>query len=232
MSVKNNLKQIQEEFKDDEKLLESAFKLERFYRKYKYYMFAIVAFLVLWFGYSQLVSYQKERQTQKTSMIYDQLLKDPQNQVLLDNLKANSKDLFSLYKYAQAVKQGDKRVLEGLKNSQNPLIKILVDYQFASYSQNLEDLQKMHTTPMRDLAILQEVYLLQKEGRFLEARVLLEQIQKTSNIYPIASLLKHYGILVDPNLESKSTNNQGVTNQKTDKSIVQTNDIKDKNDKK
>lgn len=223
MSVKSNLKQIQEEFKNDEKMLENAFKLERFYRKYKYYIFIAIAFLVLWFGYSQFASYQDEKQAQKTTIIYDKLLKDPQNQALLDSLKKNSSDLFDIYEYAQALKEGNKENLERLKSSQNSMIKILADYQFASFSQNLEDLEKNHTTPMRDLAILQEAYLLQKKGKVLESRALLDQIQINSSVYLMANLLKHYGILMQPNSQSQSKIKQDTINQEKDKNTAKIN---------
>lgn len=223
MSVKSNLKQIQEEFKNDEKILENAFKLERFYRKYKYYIFMVIVCLALWFGYSQFASYQDEKQAQKTAIIYDELLKDPQNQALLDSLKKNSKDLFDLYEYAQALKEGNKENLERLRSSQNPMIKILADYQFASFSQNLGDLEKNHTTPMRDLAILQEAYLLQKKGKVLESRALLEQIQINSSIYLMANLLKHYGILMQTNSQDQAKIKQDTFNQEKDKNTTKAN---------
>ena len=51
-SVKSDaiLQGIKQEFEQDEKILESAFRLERLVKKYKYYLIALVVLIVAWVG--------------------------------------------------------------------------------------------------------------------------------------------------------------------------------------
>ncbi|PAF48488.1 hypothetical protein BKH46_00835 [Helicobacter sp. 12S02634-8] len=204
MGIKNNIKQVQEEFRGDEKLLESAFKLERLYRKYKYVLWVIVLVLLAWFGYSKFAAYQQQKQAQKTTAIYNEVLKSPENQALLDELKKSSPDLYDLYTYAQALQNGDQKALLALKDSQNPIIKDLATYQYASYTQNLTELEKLNTTPMKDFAILQEAYLLYTKNQIPQAKSLLDQIDRTSSVYQIAAILKHYGVFEAQNTTPKA----------------------------
>ncbi|PAF52652.1 hypothetical protein [Helicobacter sp. 13S00477-4] len=192
MGVKNNFKQIQQEFKGDEKILESAFKLEKLYKKYKYFLYLLAIVLIIWFGYYKFSDYIDEKQAQKTSTIYSQLLKNPNNQALLDDLKDNSSDLYDLYLYSQALRDGDKKTLYSLKTSKNTIIKMLSDYQYASYVKNLEGLEKMNSTPIKDFAILQEAYLLYEQNKIPEAKTLLNDIQPSSSVFQIVTILKHY----------------------------------------
>ncbi|MDO7253831.1 hypothetical protein [Helicobacter cappadocius] len=228
MSIKDNIKQIQEEFKGDEKILESAFKLERFYNKYKYILFAIIIALLVWFLYYQFSIYQENKKAQNITQIYNQLLKDPNNQALLDNLKSKSKDLYDLYRYTQAMKNADVKELKeiidsrGSMDKKNPdIIKILAEYQYASYLKNPQALQAMTDTGMKDFSILQEAYLLQQNGKIQEAQNLLNQISASSSTFQIANLLKHYGVKdfssiekIKNNLNKESTNNEDKSDKK------------------
>ncbi|PAF42257.1 hypothetical protein [Helicobacter sp. 11S03491-1] len=218
MSIKKNIKQIQEEFKGDEKILENAFRLERLYKKYKYFLFAIIIALIVWFVYAKFSSYNAEKQAQQTTTIYNKLLKNPNNQALLDELKNSSRDLYNLYEYAQALKDGDKQTLQKLSESKNIIIKNLATYQYASYSEDPEKLESMSKTPMKDLAILQAAYLLDKQNKIIEARTLLDQIDRISPTYQIASILKHYGVEKNISIPASPTNlNQKNTEEKSDK---------------
>lgn len=220
MSIKNNIKQIQEEFKGDEKILESAFKLERLYYKYKYVLFAIIAILVVWFAYHEFSSYHKNKKAIAATQIYNQLTKDPNNQALLDDLKANSKDLFDLFEYSQALKNADTKKLKSIIDSRtstdkNPdIIKIMADYQYSSYLKNYQGLQNAANTGMKDLALLQQAHLLQQNSKTQQAQNLLDQIIHSTLPSPslqIAVLLKHYGVSDHSNLEdTKSVLNSSV----------------------
>ncbi|PAF41525.1 hypothetical protein [Helicobacter sp. 11S02596-1] len=203
MDIKNNIKQIQEEFKGDEKILENAFRLERLYSKYKYLLWLLLLAVIIWVGYYNVSQFLAEKHAQKTTAIYNELLKNPNNQALLDELKASSRDLYDLYTYAQALKDGDEKTLGTLRDSKNPIVKILADYQYASYAKNIQDLQNLNTTPMKDFSIIQIAYLLYGENKIPQAKALLNEIDRTSSVYQIASILKHYGVssLQSPNPE-------------------------------
>ena len=46
--LSKDLESIKNEFQNDEKLLENAFKLERFFKKYKFVLLGIVSINILW----------------------------------------------------------------------------------------------------------------------------------------------------------------------------------------
>ncbi|WP_163498605.1 hypothetical protein [Helicobacter suis] len=193
MAIKQDLKQIQEEFKSDEKLLEGAFKLERFYKQYKYVLWAILAFLLLWFGYTKFLDMQKESRIKKITAIYNEVLQNPQNVAVLARLKTIAPKLHDLYLYAKALKNQDEKTLESLKHSTSPLVQTLASYYYASYTQDLKTLQSLNLPGLSDFITLQKAYLLQnKPNAAKQIQQILATIPPTSNLYQIATLMRHY----------------------------------------
>ncbi|WP_163534913.1 hypothetical protein [Helicobacter suis] len=193
MAIKEDLKQIQEEFKSDEKLLEGAFKLERFYKQYKYVLWAILAFLLLWFGYTKFLDMQKESRIKKITAVYNEVLQNPQNVAVLARLKTIAPKLHDLYLYAKALKNQDKKTLESLKQSTSPLVQTLSSYYYASYTQDLKTLQTLNLPGLGDFIAIQKAYLLQnKPDSAKQIQQILATIPPTSSLYQMAILMRHY----------------------------------------
>lgn len=193
MDIKKNWQQVQEEFKGDEKLLESAFRLEKLYHRYKYILWLGVAVVVLWIAYTRFLEYKQEKKSQEITAIYNEVLQNPSNVAVLDRLKQASQSLYDLYTYAQALKNKDTKTLQSLSHSTNPLVRSLSSYYYASYQRDLKALQTLNLPAMYDLIALQRAYLLQKESNHAqEVQRILSAITPTSNLYQIATLLKHY----------------------------------------
>ncbi|WP_104707899.1 hypothetical protein [Helicobacter ailurogastricus] len=193
MEIKQNLKQVTEEFKSDEKLLESAFRLEKLYNKYKYVLWALVALALAWLGYTKFLEMQKDKRAQKITTLYNEVLANPNNAAPLERLQEQAPQLAELYSYSQALKNKDIKTLDALSHAKNPLVKALASYHSASYNRDLKALQALNLPALQDFINLQKAYLLQddpKAGK--EIKTLIDTISPTSELYQMATLLKHY----------------------------------------
>ncbi|WP_233707964.1 hypothetical protein, partial [Helicobacter bizzozeronii] len=193
MDIKKNLKQVQEEFRGDEKLLESAFRLEKLYHKYKYVLLVVVVGVVLWVAYMKFLEHKQEKKNQEITAVYNEVLQNPSNVAVLDRLKQTSQELYDLYTYAQALKSQDTQALLKLENSPNSLVRALATYYYASYQKDLKTLQMLNLPKMQDLIALQKAYLLYQEHKQpQEIQKVLGVIDPTSSLYQVVSILKHY----------------------------------------
>lgn len=222
MSLRSNLKQVKEEFKSDEKMLENAFRLEILWRRYRKYVY--VALLcgvcgLVWLGVS---SYMQAKRAQEASAAYAILAKDSQNKEALESLRKASPQFYDVYRYFHA--NGDRAVYEELKTSQNALIKGLAQYELATlelgemiggkdmahadFSKVFHALEGVEYTALKDLGILQEAYVLIKQDKITEAHQKLALIAEGSPFFGEALALRHYGLIdsasLQPNAESKS----------------------------
>ncbi|WP_299328975.1 hypothetical protein [uncultured Helicobacter sp.] len=201
-SVKSDaiLQGIKQEFEQDEKILESAFRLERLVKKYKYYLIALVVLIVAWVGYRSVYGVMTENKAQKISALYTELTQNPDNTLLQDQLQAESKGLYDLYTLMRIdlAQEGAETHLKELVDSPNPLVRELATYELASLKQ--ENLSQVSGV-MADFAKIQQAYLYLSKNQIPEARKELESIGLDSALYGIASQMKHYGITKYP-LES------------------------------
>ena len=187
---------IKQEFQQDEKLLESAFKLEHFVKKYKCYLIALVAVVLVWLGYAAIYNTMQENRAQKISTLYDELLQNPNNELLQNQLKEQARGLYDLYQLSRLdLTQGAESTLQELASSSNPLVKELASYDLASLKQ--QGLDKV-SGELADLAAIQQAYLLLQEDKIQEARARLDVIKPDSGLYGIAMQMKHYGIIAHP----------------------------------
>lgn len=196
-SNKAILQGIKQEFEQDEKILESAFRLERLVKKYKYYLIAFAVLIIAWVGYRSVYGAIEERRAEKISAIYSELANDPDNSLLQTQLKAESKELYDLYTLMRLdlAKPDTQATLQELTSSPNPLVKEIATYELASLKQ--ENLSQVGGA-MGDFAKIQQAYLYLSKKQILEARKELESIAPDSALYGIVSQMKHYGIAEFP----------------------------------
>jgi len=189
MSIKDELHLVKEELSSDEKILESAFKLERVYKKYKYLIWGVVIGLVLFFGgRAAWGSYQQSKRLAANDALLT-LLNDPKNSAALEKLKTNNPALFDLYSLSTAMKEGSVDALKGMENSHDALIADLARYHAAVWQDKATD-----STYYHDLSIVEEAYLALKAGDKTAARSKLALLDEQSPVAKIAQLLKHYAM--------------------------------------
>lgn len=232
MSVENNLHEVKEKLAKDQNLLVSAFRLETFYKKYKKYLLIIVL-LVISFGiYKGIVVYQEHRTTEQANellnKLYSKTISDDERKSVESKLATVKPTLYDFYRYTKLqnlsslqLKSDDNlAILKELGQSKNPLIAALANYQYASFSENLEMLENFKTdiAPiLSDRAKFQAAYLYMQNNNIKKAHEILNTIQPNENnqiVAQMASLLKHYGVSKEGQNTPENKDKQNTTTTK------------------
>ncbi len=188
MSIKDGLNEIKEELSSDEKLLEQAFHLEKFYKKHKVKILGTLALvIVLGLGYS-INNYLQQQKLLAANKALLTLQKDPTNKKALEELKSNNKKLYTLFVYSNAVDNENVKPLKSLKGD-DELLEDIINYHKAVLESKTTDSKYYY-----NLALIEKAYLLIKEGKKDKAKSILMQIPKNSPVAPVASMLEHYTI--------------------------------------
>jgi predicted negative regulator of RcsB-dependent stress response len=188
MSLKESLNEVKQELSNDEKLLEQAFHLERFYKKNKTKILATVALIIIAVAGYNLNSYLKNQKLEAANSALMTLQKDPNNKDALQTLKSKNPKLYTLYKYSHAVNSQDAKALQAL-NSSDELISDIINYHKAALQNKAND-SKYYA----NLALVEKAYALIKSGKKSEAKNILAKVPKNSALAPVARLMEHYTI--------------------------------------
>lgn len=241
MSIEKNLHEVKDRLTKDQNLLVSAFKLEAFYKKYKNFLFLIIALLVLFGAYKGISAYNEHKtNTQANELmntLYSKNITEEDRKKTEELLATIKPDLYDFYRYTQLQNlsllqlKSDENlaILEQLSKSSNELIATLANYQYAVFSEKLELLENFESDSMpllRDRARFLAAYLYMQNNNTQKAHEILESIQPRDNnrlVTEMATLLKHYG------LDSKSlpTQNTDVSKEDTAKLPVEANKTKE-----
>ena len=192
MSIKNNFDYIKNEISNDGQLLENTLKLEIFYKKYKYIIWTILVVVVFGGISYQLYSYYNEKNIQKYSEIYSKLLNDASNTSLQDELKRGNPKLYDLFMLQQALKDGNINQFMETKDSKSNVVSSIASYHIGSFERDISVLKNVDKYTIGDLSKLQQAYILINENKINDAKIILGEISKDSNLADFASLLSHY----------------------------------------
>lgn len=186
MSIKDDVNYVKKELSGDEKILESAFKIEELYKKYKFVIWGVVAALILAFAGKTGMDAMHEAKLADANKAFLTLQAKADDTEALQTLKAKNPALFELFSYAQAVKNKDVKALNGLAGSSNAVIADSSKYVAATLENKSSD-SKLY----KEMALLEEAYLAIKAGDTKSAKEKLELIDERSSFSMLASLLKH-----------------------------------------
>ncbi len=199
MSIKQNLETIKEEFKSDEKIFESAFKIERIFRRYKWVFIGIIAiFIILWI-YTGIKNILEEKNAKEASKIYTQLQQE-YSANLFEQLEKKAPNLAEFLLLRKAVQNGDEEALQKLSNSKIAFISDFAKYQNAMLQKDINKLASINGA-FSDLAKFEQAFLLIQDKKTIQAQELLQSIPQDSSIKELSKLLAHYGILEIPSKE-------------------------------
>lgn len=194
MSIKNNLDYIKNEFGNDEKIIENAFKLEILYKRYKYIIWTIGALIVVAILFYGIHIFYKEANAQKYSSIYSSLLENPANEELKNKLQKGNLELYNMFILQQALLNGNIADLEYVSKQKDNLISTIALYHLGSFDRSVEILGKVNKDPLGDLSKFQQAYGLINENKISEAKIILDSIPQNSSLNQMAKLLSHYTI--------------------------------------
>lgn len=187
MSLKDNLKSIKTDLNTEEKMIENFIRSERLIKKYKIYIFLIAIIAIVWFAINFGISEVEEYNKKESNRIYTQLLKYPNDESLLKQLKQKNVNLYAVFLINEIQKDNNNTNLKNqLKtissNSElNPLLQNIIFAFLGEKSIFLKDYDK-----------LLEACKLLEENKIGQADVLLSQINENSSLKQIAKNLKHY----------------------------------------
>jgi hypothetical protein len=177
---------IKRELSSDEKLLESAFKLETVYKKYKFVIWGIAIALVLFFAGTKIMEAMNQNRLEEANSAFLTLQEKADDAKALALLKEKNLALYEFFTYAQAAKNKDVKVLSGLTKSSNEFISDASKYSIATIEKKLTD-----STLYKEMALLEGAYLAIKAGDIKSAKEKLELIKERSPLSSLAQLLNH-----------------------------------------
>ena len=189
MSIKDELSYVKEELSSDEKLLENAFKVERFYKRHKIKIWAVVVLLVAGVGGNLLVDAYTQHQLMKANSALIKLLNQPNNREALEELKSYNPKLYNLYSYSKAVDSRDIDTLQRVNKSGDTLLADLSQYHINILKSKAGD-SKYYS----DLSALERAYEALKAGNKGQAKTILATIGENSPVAGVAKYLRHYTI--------------------------------------
>ncbi|EAK1703859.1 hypothetical protein DTA65_04255 [Campylobacter jejuni] len=187
MGLKDNLKAVKNELNTEEQFIENFIKGERFIRKYKFYISAVVIILVAWFAGNFIISKINDYKTKEANEIYANLIQDPSNKNLLEQLKNKNTNFYAIFLLKENINDFNNTTLQNelkqiYNNAQtNTLLKNIIALSLGDKSIFLKNYDK-----------LLEAYKLLEQNKIEEANVLLSQIKENSSLNQIAKNLKHY----------------------------------------
>ncbi|EOI9306862.1 hypothetical protein ACXPCG_002179 [Campylobacter jejuni] len=187
MGLKDNLKAVKNELNTEEQFIENFIKGERFIRKYKFYISAVVIILVAWFAGNFIISKINDYKTKEANEIYANLIQDPSNKNLLEQLKNKNTNLYAIFLLKENINDFNNTTLQNelkqiYNNAQtNTLLKNIIALSLGDKSIFLKNYDK-----------LLEAYKLLEQNKIEEANVLLSRIKENSSLNQIAKNLKHY----------------------------------------
>ena len=196
MGTKENIEYIKNELDSEEKLLESVIKAEKFFKRYKKPIVAgvglVVAAAILYFGYE----WKEERDIQKANIAYNRLLQNPRDKSALEELKSANKRLYTLYLYQKGLANKDLQAFEEVAASGDPILSDLANYHIAVLQKDQKRLEHYASdeTLLKEMALLDEAYLLMKSGELQKAKSKLDAVPQNSEALLYAKMLKHYGL--------------------------------------
>jgi len=186
MSIKDELQHVKEELSGDEKILESAFKLERIYKKNKILIWGVLLLLLVGFGGNAAWGAYQQSKLSSANDAFLTLQKHPADQAALAKLEANNPKLLALFKLHQALVSGSADTLKALESSSDPIVADVAKYHAGLLGGHPTDSVYYH-----DLSVVEEAYADLKAGNKSAAKDKLSLISETSPVAKIAQLLKH-----------------------------------------
>ena len=190
MSLKENVNAIKDELSAEEQFLESVIKAEGFWKKYKRVVITLSVLLVVGLLAKVLITYMQEREIESANVAYNTLLKDSGDTVALATLQKSNTKLYEMYLFKTSIESKDVSTLEKNRGLiTDSILKNLLSYQISSLNQKVT---AQDVGIAKEIALLQEGYLLLKENKIKEAEAKFAQIPADSTLRSSVENLKHY----------------------------------------
>lgn len=188
MSLKEDVGYIKNELSSEEKFIENFVKGERFFKKYKTLIIAVVVILIIGLIAFTIKKSMDNSNKHDANIALSQFLENGDEKAL-ETLKNKNEKLYEVALFLQAKKDNK------IPSIELPLLKELVKFQTATASNNIEELNSLSMQNdflLKEFALFNKALILVNEGKYEEAKKELSQISQTSKAYELATLLNHY----------------------------------------
>lgn len=196
MGLKENVEAIKNELSAEEQFLESVIKAEGFFKKYKKVLIAVAVVAVVGTITYLTVDYLKNRDLLLANQALATLEKNPDDAAARKVLQAKNPTLYEMFIFHRAVESGEAAKIEATSKSvKDPVLKDMGTYQSAALNEDekaLHQYSQKQDALLRELAILDDAFLLFESGQTAEAKKRLAQIPMTSQLYTIVQSFSHY----------------------------------------
>ncbi len=185
MSLKENVDYIKKEISTEESFLESVFKAENFYKKYKKVILSAAAVAVIAVIGTGISGYISEKNMIEANEVFNKVLENPKDAAALEKLKSLNPKLYELALYSN----------DRSKEINIDFFKELSLYAKAVEAQNSADIAKVSQNPnflLTDFALFNKALIEAKQGKYKEAKESLKLIPSTSDVTGLAKMLEHY----------------------------------------
>jgi tetratricopeptide (TPR) repeat protein len=187
MSLKENVSYIKQEISTQEQFFENFFKLEKFYRKYKLYVFGLIAIII---GFAVIIpinNYLNEQNLIKANEAYNRLLTNPKDKLSLSTLKETNQKLLNIALYQTSLDKTKANDIEFLKD--------IISFNKAVKQNDIQALNSLILKSdfvLKDFALFNKALILSTQGKYPQAKKALKSISDNSPITSLALMLKHY----------------------------------------
>jgi predicted negative regulator of RcsB-dependent stress response len=185
VSLKDNINYVKQEISTQESFMESFFKIEKFYKKYKSALIVAVSISIIGtIGYyvSNYISLQNKIEANK---IFTQLLENPNNEEQLAILKEKNKKLYNIALFMQ----------DSSATNEVEFLKELSLYSQAIKEQNSQKINTVTQSQdflLKDFALFNNALILVQKQQYKEAKEIIKQIPENSNLRVLVEMLEHY----------------------------------------
>jgi len=185
MSLKEDVNYIKKEISTEESYMESVFKIEKTWKKYKTSIIGLTTVIIISVIGFYVSQYFKEQNKIQANIAFNDLLKNPNNQEAIAILKAKNPKLYEIAQY----KFNDTKIIDA------EFFKELALYTKAINEQNIDSINSVTQKQefiLKDFALFNKALIQAKEAKFTDAKETLKLIDSKSEVSPMAKMLEHF----------------------------------------
>lgn len=187
MSLKENITSLKEEISTEEQFFESFFKIEKFYKKYKFILLGLVVVILGFFIVSSVIDYTNEKNEIVANEAYTKLLLNTQDKASIDALKESNQKLLAIALYQISKEKTEAKDVEYLED--------IASYNLAVQKGDILALDTMILSQdflLKDFAILSKVLILIEKQEYKKAKETIAKVDPKSQIVPLADMISHF----------------------------------------
>jgi len=185
MSLKEDVKNIKKEISTEESYIESVFKIEKTWKKYKTLIIALIAVIIIAIIGFYVSAYLNEQNKIQANTAFNTLMKNPNDKEAEAVLKTKNPKLYEVLQYHS----NDTKIIDV------EFFKELAQYTAAIQK---EDINTLNTTIqkqefiLKDFALFNKAIIQAKNTQYTDAKETLKLIGEKSAVAPMAQILSHY----------------------------------------